>query len=63
MKPVLKRHGIEMKREELLKLYSQIEPKLEKKYIPYRFVLKKVAENIFKVYSIALRQKVKNKKF
>ena len=52
LKPVFKRHGIEVEREEILKLYSQIEPELEREYKPYKVVLKMAAERIFYAYGV-----------
>jgi len=52
LKIVFERHGIEVEREGILKLYSQIEPELEKEYKPYKVILKMAAERIFDVYGI-----------
>ena len=44
LRPVLERHGLNLKDDEILELYAEIEPELEREYKPYREVLVGVVE-------------------
>ncbi len=56
---ILKRRGIEEKRERILSLYAQIESRMEKKYKPYREILKDVMEEMGKILGIKLNEEKK----
>jgi 2-haloacid dehalogenase len=60
IKPILQKHGVSPKDDEILRMYAEIEPEVERDFKPYKEVLKLVMEEFGRRFSIDLSEDEKN---